>query len=149
MREGNIDVSAIEEGARRLRNKLQEDGYFFTESYLRLHGYAAGSRRWIKRHRGNLRKSESGSVERPHRRDYAIRLKEGRRFRLTDIRITGTNRLSFEDVEADLKSQKASALGLIPFLGYGRGYTSLTLLEQDRRTVRNYMRDLGYRRAEV
>ena len=30
-REGNIDVSAIEEGARRLRNRLQEEGYFFTE----------------------------------------------------------------------------------------------------------------------
>jgi hypothetical protein len=36
---------------------------------------------------------------------------------------------------------------LIPFLGYGRGYTSLTLLEQDRRTVEAFMRDLGYRKA--
>ena len=60
-------------------------------------------------------------------------VEKGRRFRLTDIRIAGTNKLTFEDVEADLKSQKASAaLGLIPFLGYGRGYTSLTLLEQDK-----------------
>ena len=81
--------------------------------------------------------------------EITYQIEKGRRFRLTDIRITGTNRLSFEDVEADLKSQKASAIGLIPFLGYGRGYTSLTLLEQDRRIVRNYMRDLGYRRAEV
>ena len=62
-------------------------------------------------------------------------MEQGRRFRLNDIRITGTNKLSFEDIEADLKSQKANAIGLIPFLGYGRGYTSLTLLEQDRRTV--------------
>ena len=38
---------------------------------------------------------------------------------------------------------------MIPFLGYGRGYTSLTLLEQDKRTVRNYMREIGYRRADV
>src|SRR6185436_15050044 len=30
-REGNIDFSAIVEGARRIRNKLQEQGYFFTE----------------------------------------------------------------------------------------------------------------------
>ena len=57
--------------------------------------------------------------------------------------------MSFEDVEADLKSQKANAIGLIPFLGYGRGYTSLTLLEQDRRTVEAFMRDLGYRKATV
>ena len=76
-------------------------------------------------------------------------VEQGRRFRLSDIRITGTNRLSFEDVEADLKSQKANAIGLIPFLGYGRGYTSLTLLEQDRRTVEAYMRDLGYRKASA
>jgi len=48
-----------------------------------------------------------------------------------------------------LKSPRARALGLIPFLGYGRGYTSLTLLEQDRRIIRNYVRDLGYRRADV
>ena len=75
-------------------------------------------------------------------------MEQGRRFRLTDIRITGTNKLTFEDVEADLKSQKANAIGLIPFLGYGRGYTSLTLLEQDRRTIEAYMRDLGYRKAE-
>ena len=71
------------------------------------------------------------------------------RFRLTDIRITGTNILSYEDVAPDLKSQKASALGLIPFFGYGRGYTSLTLLEQDKRTIRNYMLDFGFRHADV
>ncbi|HET7287190.1 MAG TPA: BamA/TamA family outer membrane protein, partial [Pyrinomonadaceae bacterium] len=39
--------------------------------------------------------------------------------------------------------------GLIPFLGYGRGYTSLTLLEQDLRTIRAFMQDLGYRKADV
>ena len=50
---------------------------------------------------------------------------------------------------ADLETQKASSLGLIPFLGYGRGYTSLALLEQDKRTIRNYMRDIGYRKADV
>ena len=76
-------------------------------------------------------------------------IERGRRLKLTDIRITGTNKLTLADVEADLKTQKASAIGLIPLLSYGRGYTSLTLLEQDKRTIRNYMRDIGYRRAEV
>ena len=38
---------------------------------------------------------------------------------------------------------------MIPFLGYGRGYTSLTLLEQDRRTVEAFMRDLGYRKVQA
>ena len=148
LREGNIDPSAIVEGARRLRNKLQEEGYFFAEvspvctvtpSIAEL---------------GTNGTSEACEVLNPdalsnHSVDIVYRIERGRRFRLSDIRITGTQQLAFEDVEADLKSQKASALGLIPFLGYGRGNTSLTLLEQDKRTIRNYMHDLGYRHAEV
>ncbi|MCM3900618.1 MAG: BamA/TamA family outer membrane protein [Pyrinomonadaceae bacterium] len=148
MREGNIDVSAIEEGARRLRNKLQEEGYFFAEisSVCKVTPptLAPGSNVGEETCESLNPEALSGrSVE------ITYQIERGRRFRLTDIRITGTNKLFLEDVEADLKSQKASALGLIPFLGYGRGYTSLTLLEQDRRIIRNYMRDLGYRRAEA
>ena len=148
LREGNIDVSAIEEGARRLRNRLQEEGYFFAEITSVCAATppmpAAGTN-------GAADSCENLNPELLSGRSVEItyQVERGRRFRLTDIRITGTNKLSFEDVEADLKSQKASALGLIPFLGYGRGYTSLTLLEQDRRIIRNYMRDLGYRRAEA
>jgi outer membrane protein insertion porin family len=148
MREGNIDVSAIEEGARRLRNRLQEDGYFFAEitsvCTVTPPVPAAGSN-------GAAETCENLNPEMLSGRSVEItyQIERGRRFRVTDIRITGTNKLSFEDVEPDLKSQKASALGLIPFLGYGRGYTSLTLLEQDRRIIKNYMRDLGYRRAEA
>jgi len=148
MREGNIDVSAIEEGARRLRNRLQEDGYFFAEitavCTVTPPTPSVGSN-------GAVETCENLNPELLSGRSVEIRyqIERGRRFRLTDIRITGTNKLTFEDVEADLKSQKSSALGLIPFLGYGRGYTSLTLLEQDRRIVRNYVRDLGYRRAEA
>ena len=148
MREGNIDVSAIEEGARRLRNRLQEEGYFFAEitsvCTVTPPTPAAGS---------NVAEETCESLDpvalSGRSVEITYQIERGRRFRLTDIRITGTNKLSLEDVEADLKSQKASALGLIPFLGYGRGYTSLTLLEQDRRIIENYMRDLGYRRAEA
>ena len=146
LREGNVDFSAIVEGARRIRNQLQEDGYFFADV------------------------TQTCSVSNPppdlgpngteetcqnlnpipltgHTINIEYQVEQGRRFRLSDIRVTGTERLSFEDIEADLKTQKANAIGLIPFLGYGRGYTSLTLLEQDRRTVEAFMRDLGYRRA--
>jgi outer membrane protein insertion porin family len=148
MREGNIDVSAIEEGGRRLRNRLQEEGYFFTEitsiCTVTPPLPAAGSGEDTKACENLNPELLSGRLV-----DITYQIDRGRRFRLTDIRITGTNKLTLEDVEADLKSEKASALGLIPFLGYGRGYTSLTLLEQDRRIIRNYMRDLGYRRAEV
>lgn len=147
-REGNIDLSAIAEGERRLRNKLQEEGYFFAEvtSVCSVAPPVLGSAP-----NATSENCENLDPEALSGRTVEIQyqIDKGRRFRLTDIRITGTNKLTFEDVEADLKSQKASALGLIPFLGYGRGYTSLTLLEQDKRIVRNYMRELGYRHADV
>ena len=147
-REGNIDISAIVEGARRIRNKLQEEGFFFAE---------VTEICTVSNPPADL--GPNGTVETcenlnpitlaGHNVTIEYEVEQGRRFRLTDIRITGTNRLSFADVEADLKSQKANAIGLIPWLGYGRGYTSLTLLEQDRRTVQAFMRDLGYRKADV
>ncbi len=148
-REGNIDQSVIIEGARRLRNKLQEQGYFFAEVTpvcsvtpptpdLGPNGAASTCETL------NPENLSGHSVE------IRYDIERGRRLKLTDIRISGTNKLTYDDVAGFLRTQKASALGLIPLLGYGRGYTSLTLLEQDRRTIRNYMRnDLGYRRAEV
>ena len=147
-REGNIDYSAIVEGSRRVRNKLQEDGYFFAEvtqtctvSNPPADLGANGTEETCE----NLNPNQLTG----HNVEIKYDVEQGRRFKLTDIRITGTNKLSFEDVEPSLKSQKANAIGLIPFLGYGRGYTSLTLLEQDRRTVQALMRDIGYRKADV
>src|SRR5437868_5564995 len=147
-REGNVDFSAIVEGARRVRNKLQEEGYFFAEitetctvtnppADLGANGTA-----------GTCENLNPTSLT-GHNVTIEYDVEKGRRFRLTDIRITGTNRLSYEDIAANLKTQKANAIGLIPYLGYGRGYTSLTLLEQDRRTVEAFMRDIGYRKAKV
>ena len=147
-REGNIDYSAIVEGERRIRNKLQEQGYFFAEvkavctvnppvAELNVNGAAETCETL------NPETLSGHSVE------ISYGIERGRRFKLTDIRITGTNKLTYEDIAADLRTQKASALGLIPFVGYGRGYTSLTLLEQDKRTIEAYMRDLGYRHAHA
>ena len=147
-REGNIDVSAIVEGGRRIRNELQEDGYFFAEvtEICTVSNPPAdigpnGTRETCENL--NPLSLAGNNVE------IKYEVEQGRRFRLNDIRITGTNKLSFEDIEPNLRSQKANAIGLIPFLGYGRGYTSLTLLEQDRRTVEAFMRDLGYRKAKA
>jgi outer membrane protein insertion porin family len=147
-REGNIDQSAIIEGSRRLRNKLQEQGYFFAE----VTPVCTVSPVPVQPgENGTAATCETLNPENlsGHTVEIRYEIERGRRFKLTDIRITGTNKLTYDDVAADLKTQKASALGLIPFFGYGRGYTSLTLLEQDKRTVRNYMRELGYRRADV
>jgi outer membrane protein insertion porin family len=147
-REGNIDQSAIIEGARRLRNKLQEQGYFFTEITPVCTVTPATPEIGVN---GTAATCETLNPELLSGRTVEIRydIERGRRFKLTDIRITGTNKLTLADVAADLRTQKASALGLIPLLGYGRGYTSLTLLEQDRRTIEAYMRDIGYRRVHV
>ena len=147
-REGNIDYSAIVEGARRIRNRLQEDGFFFAEvtEICRVSNPPADM--------GPNGTEETCQNLNPttltgHNIDIEYQVERGRRFRLTDIRITGTNKLSYEDIAPNLKTQKQNAIGLIPFLGYGRGYTSLTLLEQDRRTVEAFMRDFGYRKASA
>jgi outer membrane protein insertion porin family len=148
LREGSIDYSAIVEGARRLRNKLQEQGYFFAEvsSACTVSNPSAemepnGTEQTCQNLNPGQLADQTVAIE--------YNVEQGRHFRLADIRITGTDQLSFPDVEAELKSQKASALGLIPFLGFGHGFTSVALLEADRRTVRAFMRDLGYRRADV
>jgi outer membrane protein insertion porin family len=148
-REGNIDYSALAEGARRVRNQLQEQGYFFSEvtTLCTVTPPTPGT-------------VENGTEETCQNLDlteldnhivkivYDVDLK--RRLKLTDIRIGGTNKITFEDIQPELKSQKASGLGLIPFLGgYGRGFTSNALLQEDERTVRAHMRNLGYRKAAV
>jgi len=147
-REGNVDFSAIVEGARRIRNKLQEEGYFFaevTQTCTVTNPPADLGPNGTPETCENLNPVPLTG----HNITIEYDVEQGRRFRLSDIRITGTDRLSVADVEANLKTQKANAIGLIPFLGYGRGYTSLTLLEQDRRTIRAFMQDLGYRKAAV
>jgi outer membrane protein insertion porin family len=147
-REGNIDFSAIVEGGRRLRNKLQEQGYFFAE-VTQVCSVSNPPPELGPNGTEETCQNLNPTPLTNHTVEVDYQVERGRRFRLNEIRITGTNKLTFADVEANLKSQKASALGLIPFLGYGRGYTSLTLLEQDRRTVRAFMRDMGYRSAEA
>ncbi|MDQ2921136.1 MAG: hypothetical protein M3R52_05950, partial [Acidobacteriota bacterium] len=147
-REGNIDFSVITEGERRLANKLQEQGYFFAE-VTPVCTVTPPTPEFGEN--GTEATCETLNPDTLSGRTVEIRydIERRRRLKLTDIRITGTNKLTYEDVAADLQTQKASALGLIPLLGYGRGYTSAALLEQDKRTIRSYMRDMGYRHADV
>jgi len=147
-REGNIDYSAIVEGARRIRNKLQQEGYFFADvtAVCTVTPPAANTAA-----NGTAETCENLNAEElsGHTVNITYTVERSRRLKLTDIRITGTNKLTSEDLADELKSQKANALGIIPYLGYGRGFTSLTLLEQDKRIIKAHMRDLGYRRANV
>src|SRR5205085_2415161 len=149
-REGNLDYSVIDEGARRVKLQLQEQGYFF-----------AGVTPLCTVTPPTTSTVQNGSEETCHDLNpseldgsttikivYAVNLR--RRLRLSDIRITGTNKLTVTDILPQLKSRKASAFAFIPFLGgYGRGFTSTALLEQDQRTIKALMRDLGYRHTDV
>ncbi|HEX8845638.1 MAG TPA: POTRA domain-containing protein [Pyrinomonadaceae bacterium] len=148
-REGNVDYSAIVEGERRLRNRLQESGYFFAEitpvCTVTPAPQAAAALNGTPEMCQNLNPAELTG----HTINVTYSVERGRRFKLTDIRIEGTDELRIEDVVDELRTQKANALGFIPLLGYGRGYTSAELLEQDRRTIRARMQELGYRKAEV
>jgi outer membrane protein insertion porin family len=147
-REGTLDFGAITEGERRLRNRIQEAGYFFaqvTPTCTVTPPTPATTPNGTPDTCQNLNPDEL--TGRTVQIVYDVEL--GRRFKLTDIRLTGTDKLAIEEVKGDLRTQKASVLGFIPILGYGRGYTSRELLEQDRRMIEARMRDLGYRRAAV
>ena len=61
MREGNVDYSAIVEGARRVRNKLQEDGFFFAEVTQICTVSNPPADLGAKWHGGNLREPQSDS----------------------------------------------------------------------------------------
>ncbi len=162
LREGSVDYSAIVEGERRLRNRLQEDGYFFAEVKAVctvVPPLMNGSLNSVPNGQQADREVEidicleMNPEELTDRQiGIAYEVARGRRFKLTDIRITGTDRLSevdIEDIKETLRSREANVLGIIPLLGYGRGYTSEDALEQDASTIRARMADMGYRKAEV
>jgi outer membrane protein insertion porin family len=149
LREGSIEPSAIVEGERRLRNKLQQDGYFF----------AAAEAKCSVEPRPTALESANGTPELCQEiapdniGSSAVTItydvQRGRRFKLTEIRLEGTDKLDVTYLKPELQTREASLLGIIPRLGYGRGYTSRDLLLQDAATITTRMRDLGYRRAKV
>ena len=154
-REGSIDLSAIVEGERRLRNRLQEQGYFFAEVTPVCSVAGATTPTTTPTTADTNTPSDTCGGLDPQALtgrtvNITYEVDPGRRFKLTDIRIEGTDQLSYDDVADELRTQKSNALAFIPYIGgYGRGYTSKDLLEADRRTVENRMRELGYRKAKA
>jgi len=148
-REGSIDQSAIVEGERRLRNKIQENGYFFAEITTLCTVTPPDAENAAINGTTEMCENLNPKTLTGHTVNVTYDVERGRRFKLTDIRIEGTNELRIEDVVDELRTQTANALGFIPLLGYGRGYTSRELLQQDTRTIRSRMQELGYRKAEV
>ncbi|HYW71634.1 MAG TPA: POTRA domain-containing protein, partial [Pyrinomonadaceae bacterium] len=148
-REGNLDYAVIEEGTRRIKLQLQEHGYFFAEvnAMCTITPPPPGTTENGTSetcHDLNPTNLEGSSVK------IVYDVNQGRQLRLSDIRIEGTNKITITDLTPQLRSRKASAFGFLPLLGgYARGVTSNAMLEEDKRTVRRLMQDLGYLNPEV
>jgi outer membrane protein insertion porin family len=148
-REGNLDYSVIEEGARRVRNRLQEDGYFFAE-ITPVCTVTPPTPNTVDNGSNETCRNLVPEALTGHTVAVTYDVTLNRRLKLTDIRIAGTDTVSPADIYDYLKSRKANGLSFLPFIGgLGRGFTSNALLEEDRRTVEAYMREMGYRKARV
>jgi outer membrane protein assembly complex protein YaeT len=121
-------------GERNLANYLQERGYFFATVRSRC---------------------EPADCSAPNLRVF-YDVQPGQRYDLDNIRIEGTDLISFSDVSDSLQSQKAAFFGGVPIFknlpligGLARGITSDDRIRRDRETIRGRMADLGYRSARV
>lgn len=152
IREGTLDYAAIVEGSRRLRNYFQEKGYFFAD----VKAFCAVKPEFLEGEASEtaneteiLCSALSGAELNDRVVDVVYRAELNRKLKLIDIRLRGTDKLTIPEISSVLESQEANILGFIPYFGYGRGYTSAEILEDDRQTILALMRDLGYRNAEV
>lgn len=152
IREGTVDFAAIIEGERRLETHFQEHGYFFANVKS-----VCSVQPPIEETDGSTLRNETEFLcSALNTNDLAGRKVEikyvaalDRQLKLTDIRLTGTNRFTADEIKTVLESQEENILGIIPLFGYGRGYTSGVLLEQDAETIRSLLRELGYRESTV
>ena len=151
-REGTLDYAAIVEGERRLETHYQEQGYFFVDvtpicSIEPPPDETAGST--VKNETEFLCAALNNSDLEGKKVTVIYRVDLDRQLRLTDIRLEGTSQFTITEIKTVLSSQEANILGIIPLFGYGRGYTSQRLLDEDAATIRSLLRELGYRDATV
>lgn len=125
-------------GERRLREYLQEQGYFFAEVRFRCEPVDCGG-------------PQPKVVPRVF---YDI--EPNRIFELKEIRIEGSDLLRIEEIRGELKCETASRVGGIPFFkdlpligGSIRGLTSNERLKSDEETIRRRLIDQGYLQARV
>ena len=152
VREGTLDYAAIVEGSRRLRNYFQEKGYFFADvkAFCAVRPeFAEGEASETANETEYLCSALSGAELNDRTVDIVYKADLNRKLKLVDIRLRGTDKLTIPEIQSVLESKEANILGFVPYFGYGRGYTSAEILEDDRQTIKALMRDLGYRDAEV
>lgn len=172
-REGTLEYSAIIEGERKLEEKFQEKGYFFVDvtAFCSVDPAFTDTEASYTTNDTELLCSALSGAELGSRKvkvRYVADL--GRQLKLVEIRIKGLENflvdedeicrmgdsadnlgrsLPVEEIRALLGSTKASLIGVVPYLGYGRGYTSSKLLAEDEETIRSLLNELGYRSAKV
>ena len=151
-REGTLDYAAIIEGERRLENHYQELGYFFADvtALCSVEPPLNDGEATAIKNESQFLCGALSSAELTNKSvlvDYKVDL--NRQLKLVDIRLTGTDQFTIDEIKSVLESQEANILGIIPLFGYGRGYTSAKLLEEDSATIRSLLRELGYRDATV
>ena len=152
IREGTVDFAAIIEGERRLETHFQEQGYFFAnvKSVCAVDPPLTDIDGTVLRNGTEFLCSALSSGELQNKKvevKYVADL--DRKLTLKDIRLTGTKLFTITEIKSVLESQEANILGIIPLFGYGNGYTSAVLLEDDAATIRTLLRELGYRDASV
>jgi outer membrane protein insertion porin family len=118
--EGGLDEFQLSEGDRRLADELQRDGYFFARVSHRV---------------------EAGATPGTKRVVYTV--DRGRRFKITDVGIEGTDAISYSDVREQLRTQEAG------FFILARGLTSRSYLQRDSDVIERRLRAIGYRKAKV
>lgn len=152
VRDGTVDFASIIEGERRLETYFQEEGYFFVEvtSVCSVEPPLLDIDNTPLRNDSEFLCSalSSGDLQNTSVEiKYVVDL--NRRLTLKDIRLRGTDLFTIDEIKGVLETQEANILGIIPLFGYGRGYTSEALLEDDAATIRTLLRELGYRDATV
>jgi outer membrane protein insertion porin family len=151
-REGTLDFAAIVEGERRLETHYQEQGYFFVDvtPVCSVEPPLDSTDASTIRNDSEFLCSALNTTDLDDRKvTLTYRIDLNRQLKLSDIRMEGTSQFTITEIKTVLESQEANILGIITLFGYGRGYTSERLLEQDATTVRSLLRELGYRDATV
>ena len=151
-REGTLDYASIIEGERRLRNYFQERGFFFAQ----VSAVCSVNPEFTENEAGAttnetavLCGSLSGAELMSRKVDVKYNVDLNRQLKLVDIRLEGTDEFKIEEIQSVLDSQEANLLGIIPFIGFGRGYTSAEIIRSDQLTISSLMRELGFRRNSV
>jgi outer membrane protein insertion porin family len=120
LRDGGLDDFTLEEGAHQLLLTLQKRGYFFAE---------VG---WSRQRRVD-----------EDRVIVTYTIEPNRRYRVQEVRIVGTNVLTYRDVAGDFQTRPAS---LIP---PSRGLVTEDTLARDAEVILRDLRNAGYLQAQV